>query len=173
SSQHYLLLDEFFRTALWLGGRTPTWWLVPTEQEARYPEYVATLRARGLLPPERDLDLGYLGRVPAQEYLGAGMWQLYKAMQSPYKSALKLLLNEAYASAHPEGECLALEFKRDVLAGASDLDALDPYIRLYQDRKSTRLNSSHVKISYAVFCLKKTSKIQYGNRRTIFSVALV
>src|SRR5690606_41620374 len=26
-----------------------------------------------------------------------------------------------------------------------------------QDRKSTRLNSSHVKISYAVFCLKKKS----------------
>src|SRR5690606_41750729 len=25
-----------------------------------------------------------------------------------------------------------------------------------KDRKSTRLNSSHVKISYAVFCLKKT-----------------
>src|SRR5690606_41846340 len=26
---------------------------------------------------------------------------------------------------------------------------------LFLDRKSTRLNSSHVKISYAVFCLKK------------------
>src|SRR5688500_20092993 len=26
---------------------------------------------------------------------------------------------------------------------------------LYQDRKSTRLNSSHLVISYAVFCLKK------------------
>src|SRR5690606_39442905 len=26
-----------------------------------------------------------------------------------------------------------------------------------EDRKSTRLNSSHVKISYAVFCLKKKS----------------
>src|SRR5690606_40505344 len=26
------------------------------------------------------------------------------------------------------------------------------------DRKSTRLNSSHVKISYAVFCLKKKTK---------------
>src|SRR5204862_4160182 len=26
------------------------------------------------------------------------------------------------------------------------------------DRKSTRLNSSHVEISYAVFCLKKTSR---------------
>src|SRR5690606_3421908 len=29
-----------------------------------------------------------------------------------------------------------------------------------RDRKSTRLNSSHVKISYAVFCLKKKNKPQ-------------
>src|SRR5690606_41415228 len=33
------------------------------------------------------------------------------------------------------------------------------YNRAYwSDRKSTRLNSSHVKISYAVFCLKKKKK---------------
>src|SRR2546430_5744053 len=30
-----------------------------------------------------------------------------------------------------------------------------------QDRKSTRLNSSHSQISYAVFCLKKKKKIEY------------
>src|SRR5690606_41241482 len=38
------------------------------------------------------------------------------------------------------------------------LDFTDPAedrLRLCLDRKSTRLNSSHVKISYAVFCLKK------------------
>src|SRR6266496_5601120 len=29
-----------------------------------------------------------------------------------------------------------------------------------RDRKSTRLNSSHVEISYAVFCLKKKKKFQ-------------
>src|SRR5690349_23308830 len=29
-----------------------------------------------------------------------------------------------------------------------------------KDRKSTRLNSSHVEISYAVFCLKKKKKIK-------------
>src|SRR3712207_7489317 len=35
-----------------------------------------------------------------------------------------------------------------------------------RDRKSTRLNSSHANISYAVFCLKKKKQriqIQYGN----------
>src|SRR5262245_64855646 len=34
-----------------------------------------------------------------------------------------------------------------------------------QDRKSTRLNSSHLGISYAVFCLKKKRKKQGENNR--------
>src|SRR3989454_5761702 len=33
--------------------------------------------------------------------------------------------------------------------------------RLIADRKSTRLNSSHLVISYAVFCLKKKKKKKY------------
>src|SRR2546430_12942765 len=32
-------------------------------------------------------------------------------------------------------------------------------VQLFQDRKSTRLNSSHSQISYAVFCLKKKKNI--------------
>src|SRR5690349_24177289 len=36
-----------------------------------------------------------------------------------------------------------------------------PNSRQSADRKSTRLNSSHVEISYAVFCLKKKTKIQH------------
>src|SRR5436305_14198605 len=35
---------------------------------------------------------------------------------------------------------------------------LDELPEFSQDRKSTRLNSSHVRISYAVFCLKKKKK---------------
>src|SRR5437899_5315465 len=33
-----------------------------------------------------------------------------------------------------------------------------------KDRKSTRLNSSHLGISYAVFCLKKKTDISYTDR---------
>src|SRR5688572_33213949 len=42
---------------------------------------------------------------------------------------------------------------RTVARRADDRDARDAELR--QDRKSTRLNSSHSQISYAVFCLKK------------------
>src|SRR5690606_41973527 len=42
-------------------------------------------------------------------------------------------------------------FQGELRAVAANIDTLLVVI----DRKSTRLNSSHVKISYAVFCLKK------------------
>src|SRR5256885_12634202 len=49
-------------------------------------------------------------------------------------------------------------------------DHYPPYILLFKDRKSTRLNSSHLVISYAVFCLKKKKKkdtiLSIGNIRT-------
>src|SRR2546429_2581228 len=37
------------------------------------------------------------------------------------------------------------------------------FFDFHQDRKSTRLNSSHGYISYAVFCLKKKNKLTYAH----------
>src|SRR5438034_7951804 len=41
-----------------------------------------------------------------------------------------------------------------------------PWPRTGLDRKSTRLNSSHTVISYAVFCLKKKKKKQHSYQPT-------
>src|SRR5690349_23540002 len=41
---------------------------------------------------------------------------------------------------------------------AKGLDQANKRLALPPDRKSTRLNSSHVEISYAVFCLKKKNR---------------
>lgn len=53
TTQHYLLLDEFYRTAIWLAGRTPLWWLVPVYEEARYHEYTHTLLSKRFIPRRR------------------------------------------------------------------------------------------------------------------------
>src|SRR5690349_22595675 len=42
-----------------------------------------------------------------------------------------------------------------------------------RDRKSTRLNSSHVEISYAVFCLKKKKNKNYMDVSTIVLLRVV
>src|SRR2546430_13671730 len=44
---------------------------------------------------------------------------------------------------------------------------------LYRDRKSTRLNSSHSQISYAVFCLKKKKNNVIVDYYYILCIALV
>src|SRR6266481_9361751 len=60
-----------------------------------------------------------------------------------------------YGGIYEEGSPLsdAAGFRKDVL------DAVRPLrVPVLRDRKSTRLNSSHSSISYAVFCLKKKKK---------------
>src|SRR5690606_21403472 len=51
------------------------------------------------------------------------------------------------------------EDSEELLSTIENQIANEPPEVQWADRKSTRLNSSHVKISYAVFCLKKKRKI--------------
>ncbi|WP_277373222.1 class I adenylate cyclase [Pseudomonas sp. AA-38] len=162
TTQHYLLLDEFYRTAIWLGGRTPIWWLVPVYEENRYEDYCRTLLSKRFVREEDVLDLGHLAQIPPQEFLGAGMWQLYKGIESPYKSALKLLLTEVYASEHPKVECLALRFKQAVFEGRLDLDELDPYIVVYrrlEEYLSARGDQERLELIRRCLYLKVNKKI--------------
>src|SRR5690554_7295062 len=43
-------------------------------------------------------------------------------------------------------------------------DTATDFVVITGDRKSTRLNSSHVRISYAVFCLKKKKKKKQNHK---------
>lgn len=162
TTQHYLLLDEFYRTAVWLGGRTPLWWLVPVYEEQRYHEYTRTLLDKRFIRAEDVLDLGHLARIPPGEFIGAGMWQLYKGIESPYKSVLKLLLTEVYASEHPKVECLSLRFKQAVFANRLDLDELDPYIVVYrrlEEYLNARGESERLELIRRCLYLKVNKKI--------------
>src|SRR5690606_39717893 len=60
---------------------------------------------------------------------------------------------------HEAGEVAAHDLAQQLVGQVAQLVDEAPRLRqtfgVRVDRKSTRLNSSHVKISYAVFCLKK------------------
>src|SRR5690348_17926236 len=51
------------------------------------------------------------------------------------------------------------EEKQAQQAALTDTRVAQPALGIVEDRKSTRLNSSHPSISYAVFCLKKKKPI--------------
>ncbi len=131
STQHFLLLEEFYRTSVFLAGRYPLWWLVPPEQEANYAEYAAMLLHRRFLDHRECLDFGGLQAVPAEEFFGAALWQLFKGVDAPYKAVLKILLMEAYACDYPAPEWVAQQAKVAVYNGVTDISGLDPYVLLY------------------------------------------
>lgn len=132
STQHYLLLDEFYRTSLLIAGRYPVWWLVPSDQEGDYEEIASTLVNKRFIEKDEVFDIGGISDFPAGEFLGAGLWQLYKGIDSPYKSVLKILLTEVYASEYPAVSPLSLIYKKAIYDGKLDLDELDPYVLVYR-----------------------------------------
>ncbi len=112
SAQQWLLLDEFYRSAMCLAGRQLAWYLVPPAHEQHYAQIIEQLFNSGQLNRNEWLDMGGFDCVPAEEYFGATLWQLYKGIDSPYKSVLKTLLLEAYSAAYPQTYLLALELKQ-------------------------------------------------------------
>lgn len=77
------------------------------------------------------IDFGGLSSIPADEFFGAAVWQLYKSIQSPYKPVLKLLLMEAYAAEYPNITLLSQRYKQNIESKEIDLNAVDPYILMY------------------------------------------
>lgn len=132
STQHILLLDEFYRSAVRLAGKRILWNMVPGEEEAHYDEYVLSLYAQGVLTPNEWLDLGGLSTLSAEEYFGASLWQLYKSIDSPYKAVLKTLLLEAYSWEYPNTQLLAMDIKQRLHAGEIVCFGLDAYCMMLE-----------------------------------------
>src|SRR2546430_5642354 len=81
----------------------------------------------------------------------------------PYTTLFRSSHGGHVAAADPRDEVLARRPGRhDVLEVPSEEAAVEAHgpVRVgLADRKSTRLNSSHSQISYAVFCLKKKKNV--------------
>src|SRR3712207_8400517 len=83
-----------------------------------------------------------------------------------FRSTLAVRANDTTDIWNPRGGGYASQPSRPFRT--VDLAAVRPFCDLVlysvtfnKDRKSTRLNSSHANISYAVFCLKKKKLLQY------------
>src|SRR5258708_23644305 len=81
-----------------------------------------------------------------------------------FRSRVEALLAEGHTD---DGQVLVLSNDRSYWQPGSRTDTIDAEFRIHEDRvltgtldrKSTRLNSSHQIISYAVFCLKKKTTV--------------
>src|SRR5207253_7558146 len=85
---------------------------------------------------------------------------LFRSFRQPFDLAIFALDDFVFPLDAREVDAPLVALGRRRLAGRRLAEHLP---RKSEDRKSTRLNSSHVAISYAVFCLKKKKKNKQRN----------
>ena len=162
SAQHYLLLDEFYRTAILLAGRYPIWWLIPPAAEPEYAQLTRMLLNKRFIKESEVIDFGSAALIPKNELVGAALWQLYKGIDSPYKSVLKILLAEVYAQQMPERQSLSQTFKQAVYDDLLQVEDLDPYLLVYRRLEQYLLaNKEHKRLDLVrkSFYLKVAKKL--------------
>lgn len=85
-----LLKDELFRTHVLVAGKMLLWWLIPPGlSEEEYRSFVHSLGEQKKINADGFIDLGYLSDIPKSEIFGACLWQMNKALDSPFKSVIK------------------------------------------------------------------------------------
>lgn len=129
SAQGRILKEEFYRTMIHVAGKLPFWATLPV---AVSKNYYHDLFIRVCPYPEkgRFIDFGDIHDIPAGEYFGASVWQMFKYLKSPFKSVLKMGLIEKYIH-EKESDRLLLcnDFKKEWMNPglAFNLTKSDPY----------------------------------------------
>lgn len=139
-----LLKDELFRSHILVAGKMLLWWFIPPGlTEVEYRSFVQNLVSRNKLRANDFVDLGYLSDIPKSEIFGACLWQMNKALDSPFKSVIKFayleLLLRGDATSLPlfsdRVKCLVTYPEKLPAAeqGTIELTEIDPYILLARD----------------------------------------
>ncbi len=95
SAQAMLLKEEFYRAMIHVAGKLPLWSVLPTAFSRNHYHTILNLIS-GLPDFFRYIDLGDIHAIPAGEFFGASIWQMFKSLKSPFKSILKMALLEKY-----------------------------------------------------------------------------
>ena len=95
------------------------------------------------LTPDEWFDFGSVVKSSPTEYFGSGLWLLYKAIDSPFKVVLKILLMEAYSSDYPYSLLLSSELKDYMLSHDGYSLDLDSYYLMYLKVSHYLQNKQH------------------------------
>jgi len=147
SSLKLLLKDELFRTHILIAGKIPLWWLIPPGlTDKAYKTYAEKLLRENPFIAQHFIDLGYITNIPKEEIFGACLWQMNKALDSPFKSVIKFayleLLLQRRSNTLPlfsdRIKCL-VTFPEKITSPVDKkltIDEIDPYLMLASDISS-------------------------------------
>ena len=137
SAQAIFLKGEFYTTNIVVAGKAPFWWLMPDKtSDQQYLELIDALKAGEHPDPKWFMDLGNLEKMDPRELFGAAIWQIIKAMDSPFKSVLKMAKLEVFLENIDNQQPLCNLLKKTVHNGTklhANLEYADPYALMFDE----------------------------------------
>ena len=135
SAQAIFLKAEFYTTNIVVAGKAPFWWLMPDRTtDEQYTDIIQSLKEGESPDPKLFIDLGNLEKMDPNELFGAAIWQISKAMDSPFKSVLKMAKLEVFLQNIERQQPLCNLLKKKVHNGAharGNLAHTDPYALMF------------------------------------------
>ena len=140
STQTHVLKEEFYRTTVLICGKVPLWWICFGPRDIiSYETALSEIKANPLWE-EDFIDMGNLENIEVNEYFGAALWQLNKALGRPLKSIIKMLMLKMQLDASDE-ELLCHKFRQHIMIKRTENMIPDPSVfsmffilRYYQDK---------------------------------------
>lgn len=162
------LKAEFYTSHIVVAGKAPFWWLMSADtSDQEYAQQLALLRANDTPDPKWFVDLGNLHKMDSGEIFGAAIWQLSKAMDSPFKSVLKMAKLEVFLQNIEQRQALCNQLKQKVHSGEhapGELEQVDPYALMFDELilyYQQQDNQQAVQLLQLCFYLKCGCKLSY------------
>lgn len=127
-----VLKDEFFRSSIIIAGKVPFWWVVPgfttdSDYEKLFDHIPEKERN------EKYVDIGNLFQISREDFLGAALFQLIKAIGSPFKSILKIGILEKYLFVEGKTVLLSQKLKASIQRGKLENSVPDSYLIMFNE----------------------------------------
>lgn len=134
SAQSRILKEEFYRTMIYVAGKIPLWSVLPNSISVNYYDTIVRRLTSGK-QEGRYIDLGDIHAISSKEYFGASIWQMFKWLQSPFKSVLKMALLEKYLYEYGKKPLLCNKYKDEWMNSGAHLRLAqnDSYIILLEN----------------------------------------
>ncbi|MCF8044695.1 MAG: class I adenylate cyclase [Desulfarculaceae bacterium] len=177
SAQARILKEEFYRTMIRLAGKIPLWCVLPVPVGKNYYSRINSL-VKGSLPTSRYINLGDLHGISPGEYFGASIWQMYKLLNSPFKSVIKMGLLEKFINEYGTDPLLCNRVKDLWMKAGTHMMIYrsDPYYTLLRDlmdyyrKEGDRETTTLIQVCYF---LKMKFKRESDIRNTLFGLRAI
>jgi len=139
-----IFMNEFYSESLVLAGKYSAWWLVPSNKEVSYSEFVEHIKKARYVDNEEYIDLGGIDISNHNDIMRQAINLVQAIKQSPETCLIKLLILDQYHSVWPNNDGVAWRVKKILCENKTEISLEKVLATLLHDSFEKYKNNKHI-----------------------------